>query len=75
MSRRFVLRYSGSGRAPEADVGRIQAHARIVDRSSRMLLVEGEVSSVRDLVSELRGWVASEESPVTLPDTRQRPLR
>jgi hypothetical protein len=70
---RFVLRYRGPGRAPEADVRRVRTSAlNVIDESPRLLLVEGERTTVRELIDDLRDWVSSDESTVQLPDTRFR---
>ena len=70
VNRRFVLRYQGPGRTPSGDVARIEAALHVLDRSGRMLLVEGSGAGVGRVVSSLPRWVAVEEATVPLPSTR-----
>lgn len=74
MAARFVLRYRGDGARPEADVAGVRALAGtvIIDESSRMLLVESDEESLRDLVSTLPDWAMAPEQTFTVPDTRLR---
>lgn len=74
MRDRFVLRYRGDGGSPDADVEEIRGlpNAAVVDRSSKMLLVESEEEPLRRLVESLPGWVMVPERTVPLPDTRKR---
>jgi len=70
---RFVLRYSGQGTTPEADVARVQQldDATVVDSSSRMLLVESHPEPLRRLVDTLPDWVMGSEQSYAVPDTRE----
>lgn len=72
---RFVLRYEGQGAAPEPDVVRIaeQPGAAVVDRSERMVLVEGDEATLAALVEGLPGWAIAPEREYSLPDPRRRP--
>jgi hypothetical protein len=72
---RFVLRYRGSGAAPDADVRRVRATASVIDESPRMLLVDGDGGVLRGLLADLSDWSLSEEHAVSLPDTRYRTSR
>jgi len=73
---RFILRYRGRGSAQEADVNRIRAlpEARVIDSSSRMMLVEAQEEHLRNAVSEMPDWVMSAEQTIPLPDPRQKVL-
>ncbi len=73
---RFILRYRGTGPAPEAHVERIRAlpEARVLDASSRMMLVEAREEDLRNAVSEMPGWVLSAEQTIPLPDPRPKVL-
>ncbi len=78
MSRsRFVLRYSGEGPKPDADVARLQevAGAIIVDSSARMLVVEAKPDPLRDVVDALPDWVMGPDMAYDVPDTRKKVLR
>ena len=73
---RFVLRYRGKGPAQEADVNRIRAvpEARVLDSSSRMMLVEAPEEHLRNAVSDMPDWVMSAEQTIPLPDPRPKVL-
>lgn len=71
----MVLRYRGNGPAPVADVRRIEAAARVIDKTSRMLLVEVAEAALARLLSQLPSWVASEETTASIPDTQYRVAR
>ena len=78
MSRsRFVLRYSGEGPKPDADVARLQelAGAVIVGSSARMLVVEANPEPLRDVVDALPDWVMGPDMSYDVPDTRKKVLR
>lgn len=70
-----MLRYEGEGAAPERDVARIaeQPGAAVVDRSGRMVLVEGDEATLASLAEGLPGWVIAAERTYSLPDPRHRP--
>jgi hypothetical protein len=70
VNRRFVLRYQGSGRIPAGDLARIDAALHVVDRSARMVLVEGGRAGVGRLLATMPRWVAVEEATMPLPSTR-----
>ncbi len=73
-----MLRYSGEGPKPDADVARVQELSDAVvldDSSSRMLLVESEPEPLRDLVDALPHWVMGPDMPYEVPDTRKKILR
>jgi len=71
---RFVLRYTGSGPGPEADVARVHAleGAVVIDSSVRMLLVDSPPEALRRLVDILPDWVMAPEQSYEVPDTRTK---
>jgi hypothetical protein len=70
---RFVLRYTGDGPKPDADVAKVSELADVVDASSpRMLLVECEPEPLRNLVDALPGWVMGADRTYEVPDTRKK---
>lgn len=75
--RRFILRYTGGGAAPPADVDAIlgQGGLTVVDRTPRMLLVDAAPSVVDRLVGALRGWVSAPERSLPVPDVRPKVRR
>jgi len=74
---RYILRYTGSGRRPAADLRRIRATPKltVLDEAARMLLVEARAQPLRQVVSSLPGWVCSPERSIRLPDNRPAPRR
>jgi hypothetical protein len=74
---RYILRFTGKGPRPAADVKRIRAAVRlqVLDESPRMLLVETSEERIREVISSLPGWSWTQERTIRLPDTRPRPLR
>ena len=71
---RFILRFEGDGDKPAEDVERIRAlpNTRIIDDSSRMLLVEAPSAKVTELVQALPQWSLSREHFVPVPDVRPK---
>jgi hypothetical protein len=71
---RFILRYRGEGKAPDADLDRIRElpGAVVVDASGRMLLVEADADALRQLVDNLGPWVMAPERSYSVPDVRKR---
>jgi hypothetical protein len=71
---RFVLRYRGSGLAPEADVARVAElpSTVVVDATPNMLLVESDADELEGLVADLPDWVMAPERGSPIPDTRKR---
>ena len=59
--RHYVFRYRGRGPAPAADIARIAGAVRVLDRASRMLLVEGSASQIAGLAAALPSWLVTEE--------------
>ncbi len=73
---RFVLRYTGEGAKPDADVARVIELADVVDSSSpRMLLVECDPEPLRSLVDDLPDWVMGADRAYEVPDTRKKVVR
>jgi hypothetical protein len=74
---RYILRYTGTGPRPAADVERIRAapELTVLDESSRMLLVEASAGELARLVESMPGWTWSPERTIRLPDPRPKPRR
>ena len=74
---RYILRSTGTGSKPTADMKRIRAAPRVtvLDDSGRMLLVEASEERVKELVSAMSGWSWSPERTIRLPDPRPKPRR
>ena len=72
-----MLRYSGEGSKPDADVARVHelSDAVVLEESSRMLLVESEPEPLHDLVDALPGWVMGPDMSYEVPETRKKILR
>jgi hypothetical protein len=51
------------------EVALIERTLRVLDRSPRMLLVEGSGTGIRQVLARLPGWVADEEAVVPVPTT------
>ena len=73
--KRYILRYTGSGSTPAADVAMIEARegVRVLDKSGRMVLVEATEEMAHNLGSKLTGWVVDKEVKYPVPDTHQKP--
>ncbi|MFM8285015.1 MAG: hypothetical protein ACKOCW_15825 [Planctomycetaceae bacterium] len=71
---RYVLRFTGQGSAPAADLKRISATAgvSVIDTAPRMVLVEASGLAGGRLADLLDGWVCVPETTVPLPDPRRR---
>jgi hypothetical protein len=74
---RYILRFTGTGPRPAADVKRIRCAAKltVLDDSARMLLVEASEERVKEVISSMPGWSWSPERTIRLPDSRPRPRR
>jgi hypothetical protein len=74
---RYILRFTGTGPKPAADVKRIRAAAQltVLDDSARMLLVEASKERIKEVVSAMPGWSWSPERTIRLPDPRPKPRR
>lgn len=72
---RFILRYTGDGKRPDADVAQVRSTTGVTivdDSSSRMLLVEGAESELKKVMEGLSNWVMSAETFTKVPDPRPR---
>lgn len=71
---RFILRYTGKGPIPDRDRRRIRDSpgARILDDSSRMLLVEAPEDTLADLMNSMPEWVSARERTIKRPDPRPK---
>ncbi|HEV8130549.1 MAG TPA: hypothetical protein VGQ81_04815 [Acidobacteriota bacterium] len=74
---RFILRYKGPGPKPDEDVELIRglANTKVLDDSSRMLLVAAPESDLQELIGSMPDWVMSPEQTIQLPDPRPKILR
>ena len=74
---KFIVRYVGAGSRPAADVERIRAAPalKVIDDTSRMMLVEASEARLREVMGSMSGWTWSPERSIRLPDPRPRPRR
>lgn len=74
---RFVLRYRGDGPKPDEDVARLHelSNAVVLHSTSRMIVVEAEPETLRDVVDALPDWVMGPDISYEVPDTRKKVLR
>jgi len=72
--KKYILRFTGSGAKPAADVTRIRKSegVTIVDEAPRMLLVQCAKTRAKQLVEDLDKWVMSEDRSVVLPNPRPK---
>lgn len=73
---RYILRYTGTGAVPAADVAAIEARTgvQVLDKSGRMVLVEATADAAREL-AKMSNWAAEPEMTYEVPDTRKKPRR
>jgi hypothetical protein len=71
---RYILRYGGSQSVPAEHLDSIRSipGLKVVDTSPKMLLVDGEESTLREKLKEMPGWSIHPEQGYPLPDTRQK---
>jgi hypothetical protein len=71
---RFILRYRGAGSHSEIDLARLLArrNARVVDQTSRMVLVEGSAAALEDEFGDDPDWLVTPERSVQRPDPRPK---
>ena len=68
---RYLFFYDGDALTPEADVRLIGKKATIIDRSTKMLLVEISRPAIKDeLLHDLPDWSVKPEKMHTVPSTR-----
>ncbi|MBU6276170.1 MAG: hypothetical protein KGQ61_06010 [Planctomycetes bacterium] len=74
---RFVLRFTGQGAPPAADLERISAASgvSVIDATPRMVLVEASGAAGGRLADALAGWICVPEHGVSLPEPRPRPVK
>jgi hypothetical protein len=72
--KRYILRYTGTTSAPADHVASILATpgTTVVDRSPKMLLVDGEEPALRKTLKSMPEWSLHSEQTLSLPDTRKR---
>jgi hypothetical protein len=71
---RFIMRFKGQGKMPDADVSRIRAEqgVKIDSTSARMLLVQASPQTIARLAETLPDWICTPEQTVPLPDPRPK---
>ena len=69
---RYILRYSGDA-APEEHAGIVTAapNIKVIDRTPKMILLEGDESDARHLADQLPGWTLHPEVQYKMPNTRK----
>jgi hypothetical protein len=74
---KFIVRYVGEGPRPSADAERIRTApgVKVLDDSSRMMLVEASEAGLRQVVGSMPGWTWSPERSIRLPNPRPKPRR
>jgi len=67
---RFILRIQGKGAISSADIEHVRAlpNVKVLDTSSRMLLVEGPEDELKRQMASMPGWIMSPERVFSLPD-------
>jgi hypothetical protein len=70
----FILRYGGSSSIPEDHLESIRTvpGLKVLDQSPKMLLVDGDESTLREKLRDKPGWSIHTQSAYPLPDTRQK---
>ena len=70
---RFILRYAGEA-APDEHAGVVAAasNVQVIDRSPKMMLLEGNEDDARQLADRLPGWTLHPEVQYKIPDARKR---
>ena len=66
---RFIVRYTGPAAAPPDQVGLIRKRFRVIDESSKMLLIEAEPADIEQMKATLPGWKSSKEVQYRVPET------
>ena len=71
---RYALRYNGPESMPTEHVNAIRSTQglQVVDESPKMLLVDGNESTLREKLKQMPGWSIHPVQEYKLPDTRQR---
>jgi hypothetical protein len=73
---RFILRFRSQGSPGPAQLAEVDAlhGVKVLDRTPRMLFVEGEESVLQSFVDSVKGWVLIPETSYRLPDSRYKPV-
>lgn len=71
---RYILRYGGSQAIPTEHSESIRSipGIKVIDESPKMLLVDGDESSLHEKIKQMPGWSIHPEKEYPLPDTRQK---
>jgi hypothetical protein len=69
---RYILRYRGTGSHSESDLARALARrsAKVIDRTSRMVLVEGADDALHKEFDGDPDWLITPERSISPPDPR-----
>ena len=70
----FILRFRGAGSIPAEDIERIRAleGVKVVDTTSRMLLVDAPGDALKSLIDSMPEWLLSQERTISMPDPRPK---
>jgi len=74
---RFILRYQGAGSHSESDLARALArrNAKVIDRTSRMVLVEGADDALHEEFDNDPNWLITKERAIEQPDPKPRVIK
>ncbi len=74
MQNRYILRYNRKGGIPSIDVGLVARlpDVSIIEKSVKMLLVEGPESGLREFVATNPEWMLFQERTYSVPDSRYK---
>ena len=65
---RFIVRFTGGSPAPPDQAKLIKQRCKVIDESSKMLLIEAEPADVDRLMADLPGWKSSKEVQYHVPE-------
>ena len=70
----YILQYQGTLPVPAEHLESIRSTPglKVLDESTNMMLVGGEVSALREKLKQLPGWSINPEMEYPMPDTRQK---
>jgi hypothetical protein len=70
---RFILRYGGSDAMPAGHLNTIRSTPglQVIDESPKMILVDGDESTLNEKLKEMPGWSLHPEQTYSIPDARK----